>query len=110
MNWKKLDSKEVFSEMVNNSFDSPQVLFKHSPRCSISMFALSRMQTEAHNIDYYLLDVIAHRDISNEAAQQFNIIHESPQLLLIHKGACIFKASHLSISDTKVERQLALLK
>lgn len=110
MNWKKLNSKEVFSEMLSNSFDSPQVLFKHSYRCSISSFALSRMQSQTKNIDYYLLDVIAQREISNEVAQEYNVIHQSPQILIIHHGKCIYNISHLSISDKKVEKQLTLLK
>ncbi|MCK5281694.1 MAG: bacillithiol system redox-active protein YtxJ [Cyclobacteriaceae bacterium] len=110
MNWSRIDSEEALSEMINKSFDAPQVLFKHSSRCSISSLALNKMQIVSKNIDLYILDIIAHRDISNTVAQRFNVIHQSPQLLMIHHGKCIYNTSHLGISASVVERQFGLLQ
>ena len=110
MNWSRIDSEETLSKMINKSLDAPQVLFKHSSRCSISSLALSKMQNGLKNIDLYILDIIAHRDISNTVAQRFNVIHQSPQLLIIHHGKCMYNTSHLGISASVVERQFGLLK
>jgi bacillithiol system protein YtxJ len=50
------------------------------------------------NMPLYFLDLIQHRDISNQIAQQFHVHHESPQLLLIKDGECILDQSHGGIS------------
>lgn len=48
-------------------------------------------------VDFYFLDIISHRNISNKIAQDFNIHHESPQVLIINKGTCIYDESHSGI-------------
>lgn len=111
MNWNKLDSFETLSEIIRKSFHSPIVLFKHSTRCSISSLALNRMSSRLKNdIEIYILDIIEHRDMSNKVAQQLNVIHQSPQLIIIHQGKCIYNASHYEISASVLEKKLDLLK
>lgn len=46
----------------------------------------------------YFLDLIKYRDISNQIAEDFQVYHESPQMLLIKDGECILDQSHGSIS------------
>lgn len=76
-------------------------IFKHSTRCSISSMALNRLSRtwdiSSEQLPIYYLDLIKHRDISNEIATRFNIEHESPQLLIIKNGTCIYDVSHNSI-------------
>ena len=86
-------------QIIAKSQQKPQVIFKHSTRCSISAVALQRLQKaeQPSDIDFYFLDLIAHRDISNKVAQVFGINHESPQVLLIKDGQCVFDESHLGI-------------
>ena len=50
------------------------------------------------NMPLYFLDLIQHRDISNQIAQLFHVHHESPQLLLIKDGECVLDQSHGGIS------------
>jgi len=50
------------------------------------------------NVPVYFLDLIKHRDISNQIAEDFQVYHQSPQLLLIKDGECILDQSHSSIS------------
>ena len=109
MNWNRLDTIEALDELIKKSFNAPIVLFKHSTRCSISSMALNRMSSGIEDLDFNLLDIIAYRDISNEVATRFNINHQSPQVLIIHQGKCIFNTSHLGISSSVVKKQLALL-
>ena len=86
-------------QIIAKSQQKPQVIFKHSTRCSISAVALQRLQKaeQPSDIDFYFLDLIAHRDISNKVAQVFGVNHESPQVLLIKDGLCVFDESHLGI-------------
>jgi bacillithiol system protein YtxJ len=111
MNWNQLISMDQLTELKNKSIEKPQLIFKHSTRCSISSMALSRFERSeaASNVDFYLLDLLSFRNISNEIADKFNVRHQSPQILLIHKGECIFDESHNAISMEEVAEQVALL-
>ena len=40
MDWKNLTSIDQLEAITANSFNTPQVLFKHSTRCSISSMAM----------------------------------------------------------------------
>jgi bacillithiol system protein YtxJ len=48
-------------------------------------------------MDFYFLDLIAYRAISDKIAEDFDVWHESPQVLVIRNGKCIYEESHLSI-------------
>ena len=100
MQWIPLTDEKQLSEIINNSSEKPQVIFKHSTRCSISGVALSRLQKETQpaEMDFYLLDLIAYRDLSNQVAKQFGVQHESPQVLIIKNGQCVYDESHFGIS------------
>ena len=99
MNWIQLTTLELLKSIQEKSFTKPQVIFKHSTRCTISSMALNRLEKAASpsDIDFYFLDLITHRDISNAVSEQFDVAHQSPQILLIKNGNCIFDESHSSI-------------
>lgn len=87
-------------QLISNSDVKPQVIFKHSTRCSISAVAFQRLQKaqQPEGIDFYYLDLLAHRPISNRISEVFRVHHESPQVLVIKEGKCIYDESHLGIS------------
>lgn len=97
-----LDKMEQFDEIDEISQTKPVVLFKHSTRCSISRMALKQFDAEFNypeeKIDWYLLDLLNHRDLSNEIASRYNVMHQSPQIIVIRNGKAVFNASHDSIS------------
>lgn len=86
------------------------LIFKHSTRCSISMMAKRRFEMDMDKLPadmpLYFLDLIKYRDISSQVAQDFQVHHESPQMLLIKDGECILDQSHGGIS---VEEALEVL-
>ena len=53
----------------------------------------------------YYLDLLTYRSISNEVAVRFGVEHQSPQLLLIQDGKCVFGASHgaIDVSDLRAK-------
>ena len=57
-------------------------------------------------VDFYYLDLIVHRDVSNKIAEEFKVYHESPQVLLIVKGGCIYDESHMGISMDELKEQV----
>jgi bacillithiol system protein YtxJ len=44
------------------------------------------------------LDLLNHRDLSNEIASRYNVMHQSPQIVVIRNGKAVFNESHDSIS------------
>ena len=109
MNWIPLNTLEQLESIKEKSQATPQLIFKHSTRCSISTMALNRFEraTTKPTIDFYFLDLIANRQISNAVAEQFKVHHESPQILLIKNGECIYDESHNGILMDELIEQLA---
>ena len=104
MHWIHLTDEEQLKQIVSKSQNRPQVIFKHSTRCSISSVALQRLQkvNQPSDIDFYFLDLLAYRSLSSKISETFNVHHESPQVLVIKDGGCIYDESHLSISMDEI--------
>ncbi|MBP6810098.1 MAG: DUF2847 family protein, partial [Saprospiraceae bacterium] len=49
-------------------------------------------------MEAYYLDVLIYRPVSLQVAETFQVHHESPQVLLIVDGECIYDASQLDIT------------
>ncbi len=100
MNWITLTDTEQLKEIQQQSYSRPQVIFKHSTRCSISSMVLKRLEREGapDSMDFYFLDLIKYRAVSNTVSDMFSVSHESPQILLIKRGECVYDESHYAIS------------
>ena len=101
MNWNKLISDDQLADIREESVRQPVLIFKHSTTCSISAMALSRMERNWNDqlgVKPYYLDLLANRPISTNVEREFGIEHESPQVLLIRNGECVYDASHMAIS------------
>lgn len=103
MNWNKITDPGQLQEIKKESSETAILIFKHSTRCSISSTALGRLErswndTEAVDVKPYFLDLISFREISNQIEKEFNVVHESPQILMIKDGVCTYTASHMGIN------------
>ena len=103
MQWIPLTSLGQLDEIDEASTQKPVLIFKHSTRCNISSAALNRLERAwtpadktAHST--YLLDLLAHRTLSNAIAERYGVEHESPQALVIRDGKCTRSATHFSIT------------
>ena len=107
MHWIHLTDEEQLKQIICKSQSKAQVIFKHSTRCSISSVALQRLQKSPQpvDIDFYYLDLINYRDLSNKVSHTFGVNHESPQILLIRDGQCVFDESHLGIHMNDILEQ-----
>ena len=107
--WNQLTDLGELNEIITISEEKPVVIFKHSTRCSISRMALKQFENQYNaqeNIVPYFLDLLKHRDISNEIAIQFNVQHQSPQILVIKDGKSVYNASHSDIDADDLKRFL----
>jgi bacillithiol system protein YtxJ len=105
--WRQLTDLGQLNEIVDLSNEKVVLIFKHSTRCSISRFALKQFENEFNledKITPYFIDLLNHRDVSNEIANRFDVFHQSPQILLIKNGKAIFSTSHDDIDAKFLER------
>lgn len=108
MNWIPLTTINQIDTIQNASNTIPQIIFKHSTRCSISTTVRDRLERPEPppGVVFYYLDLLAHRDVSNKIAEVFNVEHESPQVLLIKHGKCIYHENHMAIEMEELIEQL----
>ena len=105
MEWNFIENKTQIDDIEKESFTNPIVIFKHSTRCHISRMVLRRFESEFSSQEKdkpYFLDLLQHRDISNDIALHFGVEHQSPQVLVIKDGKAIYNASHENIEATKL--------
>ena len=108
--WINLEDLGQLNEIIIASEEKPVVIFKHSTRCSVSRMALKQFENEFNlqgKMDAYYLDLIENRAISNEIASKFGVVHQSPQLLVIKNGKCIYNISHSEIDALFLNQFLA---
>ncbi|HAO46787.1 MAG TPA: bacillithiol system redox-active protein YtxJ [Ferruginibacter sp.] len=110
MNWIELNHPQQLSHIRELSRSRPQVIFKHSTRCSLSSVAKDRLERtgQPDSADFYFLDLLKFRSLSDQVAEDFAVYHESPQVLLIKDAECIYEESHGAISMNAIIEQLAL--
>lgn len=106
LNWINLNHIDQLDLIINESCEIPVLIFKHSTRCSISRMVLKQFEKK-YNLEekmkLYFLDLLEYRTISNQIADRFNVVHQSPQILIIKNGISIYNASHESILDKDLE-------
>lgn len=104
MNWREFTTEEALEEIKTRSAEKPQVIFKHSTKCSISSMAKSRLEraTSPEGVEFNYLDLIAHRNVSAKIAEVFDVEHASPQVLIIKDGSCIYDESHNAINMDEI--------
>jgi bacillithiol system protein YtxJ len=108
MNWIQLSSQDQLQSIIESSAVQPQVIFKHSTRCNISTVAKNRLEKAEPpaDIPFYYLDLLNYRPISNAIADTFEVAHESPQILVIQNGQCVYSESHMGIDMDEVKDAL----
>lgn len=102
MFWQELTSLAQWADVLQQSWQTPVAIFKHSTRCSISSMAKSRLERDwlgnEPSFRIYYLDLIQYRDVSNAIAKDTGIEHQSPQLIVIKNGDVTYNDSHNTIS------------
>lgn len=100
--WIPLTSTDELDHIVERSITKTQLIFKHSTRCGISRMVMNQFVATYNldlNADLFYLDLLSYREVSNEVGYKFQVLHESPQLLVIKNGVVVAHASHGAIND-----------
>ena len=114
MTWNQLETAAQLAAIKQESFEHPVLILKHSTTCSISATALGRLernwkQEEMGDLKPYYLDLLRYRPISQQIATEFDVQHESPQVLLISNGKSIYDASHFEIRFDQIKANFLAL-
>lgn len=98
INWIPLTSENQLENLSNTT-----VLFKHSTRCGISTAVLNRFEKQSQELngelDFYYLDLLNFRNISDAIAAKFQIMHQSPQMVVVKNNEMVAYASHYDILE-----------
>lgn len=109
LNWSTLTDDVELAAIMEQSAQRPQVIYKHSSRCFISSFVRSQLEKSRTppGIDFHFLDLITYRSLSNKIARELDVAHQSPQVLLIKNGICVYDESHDNISMEELAARAA---
>ena len=102
MDWIELTQLEQLELIDEKSKSANVAIFKHSTRCGVSSMVLKSLNKElAHadteGINFYFLDLIKYRDLSNAIAKRWNVEHQSPQFIVLKDKKVLNHASHYRI-------------
>lgn len=113
VSWEFLTDISMLELLFDASFQVPVLIFKHSSRCSISRFALKEFERgydyPVEKLQPYFLDLLTYRDISDAITNRFEVVHQSPQILVVWKGNCIYTASHSEIDVKHLGKIVGIL-
>ena len=89
-----------------------KIYFKHSTQCPISARATMEMdsylKSKPQDIEFELIDVISNRRRSDEIAQQFDVEHESPQVIVVDdNNNVIWTGSHRRVTEENLNQAIA---
>lgn len=106
--WIALTTLDQLDEIESKSRTKTQVIFKHSTTCGISRMTMNMFKSSydfsAEEIDLYYLDLHAYREVSNETGYKFQVIHQSPQLLVIKNTIAVAHSSHGDIAELDLKK------
>lgn len=112
MKWINITESNQIKDLITSSEEKAVIIFKHSPRCHISKFALRNFEASFTNpteVDCYLVDVVNNRLQSMEVKETLEVHHESPQLIIVAKGNAVFNTSHENIDGADTDKLLLRL-
>lgn len=93
-------------EKLSHTIKGGVLIFKHSTRCALSNMALNRFMRGwdlgEELLPVYYLDLIKYRNLSDAVSERYGVKHESPQVLLLKHGTCVYHASHNAISPARI--------
>ncbi|WP_322969738.1 bacillithiol system redox-active protein YtxJ [Faecalibacter sp. LW9] len=91
---------ERLDEIDQASFQRPQIIYKHSTTCELNQMIWNQLQQSDLELQY--LDLLTYRPISNAIEARYQVRHESPQILIIKEGKCVYHVSHRKIKNEEI--------
>lgn len=104
--WDTITDTSEVESIIELSGERPQLIYKHSNRCSVCFVAKGNLEKASKEIlehaDMHYLDVVKHRSSSDYVASELDVRHESPQGILLDSGEVIWHGSHGQIESSEI--------
>jgi bacillithiol system protein YtxJ len=109
-NWNPITTEQQVKDIVEKSNEKTQIIFKDSVTCGISAYAKERLvngnDVLIDKADFNYLDLLSYRSVSNFIADELNVIHQSPQIIVLKDGEVVYRVSHHSIQAEEIAKYL----
>ena len=109
-NWNPITTAQDVLTIIENSVEKPQIIFKDSVTCGISAYAKERLVSGNDLLiakaDFNYLDLLSYRSVSNFIADELNVIHQSPQIIVLKNKEVVYRVSHHSIQAEDIAKWL----
>ncbi|PAU93645.1 thioredoxin family protein [Aliifodinibius salipaludis] len=96
--WEMISDLSQVDPIIEASKEKPQLIYKHSHRCSVCFVAKGNLEMASDNIkehaDMHFVNVVRSRDVSNKIASELDVRHQSPQAILVDNGEVVWHGSH----------------
>ena len=113
MHWENLASVKEFDQVLDRSRTKPAMVFKHRNSSSESQKVKEALESDwtisPDELDTYLIDAMANKDVADEATKIASASDEFPQIFLFADGATIYDESHDMISAKKIKIALKII-
>jgi len=110
LSWKSLQSEAQLEDIKAQSNVRLQIIYKHSSSCGISSMVLRQLEKSLiefnSRADFHFLDLLSFRDVSNEVASRFQVLHQSPQLILLKNENVVAHDSHYDLLQLSIEKYI----
>jgi len=110
LSWTPLISVEEINTIREISKIQPILIFKHSTSCGISRMVMKQFESlfngENKHLKVYYLDLLNFREVSSKLSEVFQVIHQSPQLLVIKNGISVYDKSHYEITGVNLSKYI----
>ena len=110
LSWTPLVSVEEINTIKEISKNQSVLIFKHSTRCGISRMVIKQFDSlfneENKQLKVYYLDLLNFREVSSKLSEVFQVIHQSPQLLVIKNGISVYDESHYEITKVNLSKYI----
>ena len=108
LSWTPLISVEEINTIREISKIQAILIFKHSTSCGISRMIMKQFESlfneENKHLKVYYLDLLNFREVSSKLSEVFQVIHQSPQLLVIKNGISVYDDSHFGITKVNLSK------
>ena len=110
LSWTPLISIEEINNIKEISKIQSILIFKHSTRCGISRMVIKQFESlfneENKQLKVYYLDLLNFREVSSKLSEVFQVIHQSPQLLVVKNGISVYQESHYEITKVNLSKYI----
>ena len=104
--WDMISDPSQIDPIIEASKEKPQLIYKHSHRCSVCFVSKGNLEMASDNIkeyaDMHFVNVVRSREASDKIASELDVRHESPQAILVDQGEVVWHGSHGSINADAV--------